>query len=152
MYVLCHIILCSFGDFHIFFWQCSRCSNHFVLISSTMIARHHLIIVSWHEMFVWKITGNVAVGNLSKMLPFVLQEIEKQPKRQYLLLHSLKEVRIYDTVHQISWILVFHSIMIILLSRAAFNMADTYTLNVMYLKSCICNWLIDISVWHIASC
>jgi len=25
------------------------------------------------------------------MLPFVLQEIEKQPKRQYLLLHSLKE-------------------------------------------------------------
>jgi len=37
-------------------------------------------------------TGNVAVGNLSKMLPFVLQEIEKQPKRQYLLLHSLKEV------------------------------------------------------------
>jgi len=37
-------------------------------------------------------TGNVAVGNLSKMLPFVLHEIEKQPKRQYLLLHSLKEV------------------------------------------------------------
>ena len=40
----------------------------------------------------WNCTGNVAVGNLSKMLPFVLQEIEKQPKRQYLLLHSLKEV------------------------------------------------------------
>jgi len=40
----------------------------------------------------WNFTGNVAVGNLSKMLPFVLQEIEKQPKRQYLLLHSLKEV------------------------------------------------------------
>lgn len=38
-------------------------------------------------------TGNVAVGNLSKMLPFVLHEIEKQPKRQYLLLHSLKEAR-----------------------------------------------------------
>lgn len=36
--------------------------------------------------------GNVAVGNLSKMLPFVLQEIERQPKRQYLLLHSLKEI------------------------------------------------------------
>jgi hypothetical protein len=39
------------------------------------------------------LTGNVAVGNLSKMLPFVLLEIESQPKRQYLLLHSLKEVK-----------------------------------------------------------
>jgi len=36
--------------------------------------------------------GNVTVGNLPKLLPFVLQEIEKQPKRQYLLLHSLKEI------------------------------------------------------------
>ena len=36
--------------------------------------------------------GNVSVGNLPKFLPFVLQEIENQPKRQYLLLHSLKEV------------------------------------------------------------
>lgn len=37
-------------------------------------------------------TGNVSVGNLPKFLPFVLKEIENQPKRQYLLLHSLKEV------------------------------------------------------------
>jgi len=36
--------------------------------------------------------GSVAVGNLTQYLPFVLQEIEAQPKRQYLLLHSLKEV------------------------------------------------------------
>ncbi|XP_060552206.1 cullin-associated NEDD8-dissociated protein 1-like [Ruditapes philippinarum] len=36
--------------------------------------------------------GNVSVGNLNKFLPFVLQEIESQPKRQYLLLHSLKEI------------------------------------------------------------
>ncbi|KAK2169251.1 hypothetical protein NP493_1199g02046 [Ridgeia piscesae] len=36
--------------------------------------------------------GNVSVGNLPRFLPFVLQEIEKQPKRQYLLLHSLKEI------------------------------------------------------------
>jgi cullin-associated NEDD8-dissociated protein 1 len=36
--------------------------------------------------------GSVAVGNLPQYLPFVLQEIEAQPKRQYLLLHSLKEV------------------------------------------------------------
>ncbi|KAK2158819.1 hypothetical protein LSH36_163g01004 [Paralvinella palmiformis] len=36
--------------------------------------------------------GNVSVGNLPKFLPFVLQEIQKQPKRQYLLLHSLKEI------------------------------------------------------------
>ncbi|ESO96201.1 hypothetical protein LOTGIDRAFT_202232, partial [Lottia gigantea] len=36
--------------------------------------------------------GNVSVGNMPKFLPFVLQEIENQPKRQYLLLHSLKEI------------------------------------------------------------
>lgn len=36
--------------------------------------------------------GSIAVGNLQQYLPFVLQEIEAQPKRQYLLLHSLKEV------------------------------------------------------------
>lgn len=36
--------------------------------------------------------GSVAVGNLPEYLPFVLREIESQPKRQYLLLHSLKEI------------------------------------------------------------
>ncbi|CAH1272693.1 CAND1 [Branchiostoma lanceolatum] len=36
--------------------------------------------------------GNVSIGNLPKYLPFVLQEIEGQPRRQYLLLHSLKEI------------------------------------------------------------
>lgn len=34
--------------------------------------------------------GGIAVGNLEKYLPFVLNEIQSQPKRQYLLLHSLK--------------------------------------------------------------
>ncbi|KAK0135024.1 Cullin-associated NEDD8-dissociated protein 1 [Merluccius polli] len=36
--------------------------------------------------------GSIAVGNLPEYLPFVLQEISSQPKRQYLLLHSLKEI------------------------------------------------------------
>lgn len=36
--------------------------------------------------------GNIAVGNHSKYLPFVLRQIDTQPKLQYLLLHSLKEV------------------------------------------------------------
>lgn len=36
--------------------------------------------------------GSVAVGNLPLYIPFILKEIETQPKRQYLLLHSLKEV------------------------------------------------------------
>lgn len=36
--------------------------------------------------------GNISLGNLKEYLPFVLHEIETQPKRQYLLLHSLKEV------------------------------------------------------------
>lgn len=36
--------------------------------------------------------GAVAVGSLKTYLPLILREIEVQPKRQYLLLHSLKEV------------------------------------------------------------
>ncbi|KAG8058202.1 hypothetical protein GUJ93_ZPchr0002g24109 [Zizania palustris] len=36
--------------------------------------------------------GNIAVGNLSKYLPFILNQIDNQQRRQYLLLHSLKEV------------------------------------------------------------
>ncbi|XP_020647066.2 cullin-associated NEDD8-dissociated protein 1 [Pogona vitticeps] len=36
--------------------------------------------------------GNISVGSLKEFLPFMLKEIGGQPKRQYLLLHSLKEV------------------------------------------------------------
>ncbi|KAM6980352.1 cullin-associated NEDD8-dissociated protein 2 [Aplochiton taeniatus] len=36
--------------------------------------------------------GSMAVGSLEQHLPFLLREISSQPKRQYLLLHSLKEV------------------------------------------------------------
>ena len=36
--------------------------------------------------------GNIALGNLKEYLPFILHEIGSQPRRQYLLLHSLKEV------------------------------------------------------------
>lgn len=36
--------------------------------------------------------GNIAVGNLPKYLPFILDKIDNQQKKQYLLLHSLKEV------------------------------------------------------------
>uniref|UniRef100_A0A8C8SN09 Cullin associated and neddylation dissociated 2 (putative) n=1 Tax=Pelusios castaneus TaxID=367368 RepID=A0A8C8SN09_9SAUR len=36
--------------------------------------------------------GNISVGNLKEYLPFMLKEIGSQLKRQYLLLHSLKEV------------------------------------------------------------
>jgi hypothetical protein len=44
--------------------------------------------------------GNIAIGNLPEYLPFILQEIEAQPKRQYLLLHSLKEVKIIAQLRQ----------------------------------------------------
>jgi len=37
--------------------------------------------------------GGVSAGNLQLYLPVILQEIEAKPRRQYLLLHSLKEVR-----------------------------------------------------------
>ncbi|XP_037535620.1 cullin-associated NEDD8-dissociated protein 2 [Nematolebias whitei] len=36
--------------------------------------------------------GGVAVGSLNEYLPFVLKEVLAQPRRQYLLLHSLKDV------------------------------------------------------------
>mmetsp|Transcript_56920 Transcript_56920/g.180106 ORF Transcript_56920/g.180106 Transcript_56920/m.180106 type:complete len:694 (+) Transcript_56920:1730-3811(+) len=36
--------------------------------------------------------GSVAAGSPGTYLPFLLAQIEAQPKRQYLLLHSLKEV------------------------------------------------------------
>ena len=44
--------------------------------------------------------GNIALGNLAEYLPFVLHEIETQPRRQYLLLHSLKEVISAQSVSQ----------------------------------------------------
>lgn len=40
--------------------------------------------------------GGMAVGSLSDFLPFVLKEISAQPRRQYLLLHSLKDVIRWD--------------------------------------------------------
>lgn len=36
--------------------------------------------------------GSISIGNLEQYLPFILKESEEQPRRQYLLLHSLKEV------------------------------------------------------------
>ena len=36
--------------------------------------------------------GSVSAGNLQEYLPFILSEIEANPRRQYLLLYSLKEV------------------------------------------------------------
>lgn len=36
--------------------------------------------------------GSMAVGSLNDYLPFLLTEISTQPRRQYLLLNSLKEV------------------------------------------------------------
>ncbi|CAH2102688.1 unnamed protein product [Euphydryas editha] len=41
--------------------------------------------------------GSVAVGNLPEFLPFILNEIEAQPKRQYLLLHSLREIIVCES-------------------------------------------------------
>lgn len=37
--------------------------------------------------------GSIAVGNLDKYLPYLLEQITSQPKLQYFLLSSLKEVR-----------------------------------------------------------
>lgn len=53
----------------------------------------------YHRISDWLICvvhwiGHVCVGNLNEYLPFILKEIEDNPKRQYLLLQSLKEVNI----------------------------------------------------------
>lgn len=36
--------------------------------------------------------GRLSIGNLEKYLPFLLNQINAQPKKQYLMLHALKEV------------------------------------------------------------
>lgn len=43
--------------------------------------------------------GNIAVGNLPKYLPFILNQIDNQQKKQYLLLHSLKEVSSFAYIY-----------------------------------------------------
>lgn len=45
--------------------------------------------------------GNIAVGNLSRYLPFILDQIDNQQKKQYLLLHSLKEVICFSNFYDI---------------------------------------------------
>ncbi|CAI2352540.1 unnamed protein product [Caenorhabditis sp. 36 PRJEB53466] len=41
--------------------------------------------------------GALAVGNLNVYLPFILEQIRVQPKKQYLLLHALKEVIVWES-------------------------------------------------------
>ena len=43
--------------------------------------------------------GYLSLGNLAKYIPFILNEIESNSKRQYLLFNSLKEVISYESVH-----------------------------------------------------
>lgn len=37
--------------------------------------------------------GNICVGNIPRYLPLIFQQIRENPKRRYLLLHALKEVK-----------------------------------------------------------
>ncbi|ULT91890.1 hypothetical protein L3Y34_009525 [Caenorhabditis briggsae] len=41
--------------------------------------------------------GALAVGNLTVYLPFILNQIKTQPKKQYLLLHALKEAIVWES-------------------------------------------------------
>ncbi|XP_026805968.1 cullin-associated NEDD8-dissociated protein 1 [Rhopalosiphum maidis] len=41
--------------------------------------------------------GSISIGNLEQYIPFILREIDMQPKRQYLLLHSLKEIITFES-------------------------------------------------------
>jgi len=42
--------------------------------------------------------GNIAVGSLQKYLPQILEEIKKSPKTKYLLMHSLREIIVRQSV------------------------------------------------------
>ncbi len=66
----------------------------------TVDVRGTRLILHLKVLLVCVSAGNVSVGNLPRFLPFVLQEIEEQPKRQYLLLHSLKEIISCQSVNQ----------------------------------------------------
>jgi cullin-associated NEDD8-dissociated protein 1 len=37
--------------------------------------------------------GNICVGNIDTYLPLIVKQIKEEPKKRYLLLHALKEVR-----------------------------------------------------------
>jgi cullin-associated NEDD8-dissociated protein 1 len=37
--------------------------------------------------------GNICVGNIHKYLPSIVSQIKAEPKRRYLLLNALKEVK-----------------------------------------------------------
>lgn len=39
--------------------------------------------------------GNICVGNIPKYLPLIISQIKEQPKKRYLLLHALKEVKVF---------------------------------------------------------
>lgn len=72
---------------------------HYILINFSVYFRpEHLIMESFNshsedvKAAASYALGSLAVGNLEKFLPFLLQEITQNPKRQYQLLHALKEV------------------------------------------------------------
>lgn len=70
--------------------------------------------------------GSISIGNLQQYLPFILKEIEEQPKRQYLLLHSLKEVK-YCALKSLSDLFVFsylgHYLPVIYTTRSSTTIA-----------------------------
>ena len=43
--------------------------------------------------------GYLSLGNLQKYIPFILQEIDANLKRQYLLFNSLKEIISYESTN-----------------------------------------------------
>uniref|UniRef100_A0A8R1DF18 TIP120 domain-containing protein n=1 Tax=Caenorhabditis japonica TaxID=281687 RepID=A0A8R1DF18_CAEJA len=53
--------------------------------------------------------GALAVGNLNVYLPFILEQIRTQPKKQYLLLHALKEVIVWESSEESTSTALFRS-------------------------------------------
>ena len=106
-----HLKLEFLVSFWIFFWRSLfsfQAKQHLALLCLGEIGRRkdlsshlhieNIVIESFQSPFeeiksaASYALGNIAVGNLSKYLPFILDQIDHQQKKQYLLLHSLKEV------------------------------------------------------------
>ena len=79
---------------HIMHWMLMLLSVPFSLADHVLYL-NYLVIDFCYELLTccnYLGLGKISAGNLSLYLPFLLKEIEASPKRQYLLLHSLKEV------------------------------------------------------------
>lgn len=104
IFVLGHIALCSTGpEFHSFGIKVTCLLGRYS--KKAFFRPEELLVNAFNSTSEGMKTaasyalGRLALGNLEKYLPFLLEQINSQPKRQYLLLHALKEVPSFNFQH-----------------------------------------------------